>query len=165
VIAPQIAAQPPRGRLAPRKRHPGTFLVGIQQGELPDSALAALTRVSGTVLRELPADHDPALLPSLTRFRLIITQDRALAAQAVALGVDSWVLVDAHDRAARDSSGPSRVFRQTVPGDWAGIADLIADELRTLVAHRVALMRTPRPDNGGCRPPRPQDDPSRPHAA
>lgn len=78
---------------------------------------------------------------------LVITVDTSIAHLAGALGIPVWILL-AHNRIdwrwLRDRSDspwyPSaRIFRQPKPGDWAGLADHLRQELHRLVKNHAAI--------------------------
>jgi ADP-heptose:LPS heptosyltransferase len=73
---------------------------------------------------------------------LVITVDTAVAHLAGALGVPTWTMLphapDWRWLAGRDDTpwySTMRLFRQTQPGDWIGLAGSVAAALQTATAH------------------------------
>ena len=77
---------------------------------------------------------------------LLITIDTSSAHLAGAMGIPTWVMLphspDWRWQAAEESSPwyPTvKLFRQTTRGDWAGVVERVADELRRLIQMRSAV--------------------------
>jgi len=70
---------------------------------------------------------------------LIITSDTSMAHLAGAMGRPVWIMLGfapdwrfAHDREQSSWYPTARLFRQSAPGDWAGVIERVRLELRTL---------------------------------
>jgi hypothetical protein len=128
----------PAAALAPLLAVPGLTCVSLQYGQ----AMAGL----------------PDLTPRLTDFAataalitcldLVITVDTAVAHLAGALGVPTWIILphasDWRWMAAREDSAwydSVRLFRQTRPGEWAGVVsrvvNAVSETFLPLVAKRI----------------------------
>ena len=120
--------------LAPLLAIPGAVFVTLQPGELPPE-LAAQSSVYDAAPFICDFADTAALIANLD---LVITVDTAVAHLAGALGHPCWVaLLFSPDwrwyPLSRTQSGwyPSlRLFRQKIPGDWAGVVDDLAAALR-----------------------------------
>lgn len=150
----------PFDRLLPLLDVPGTAFYSLQVGP----AVQDLERlgVSGRV-RDLSPDfaETAAVLAELD---LLITVDTSIAHLAGALGVRTWLLLayasDWRWLLDREDSPwyPSmRLFRQSEPKDWPGVAGRVAEELRILAASEAgatdaAPAAAPAPSNTPAQP-------------
>ena len=142
--------------LAPLARVPGVSFVSLQKGA---PARQAATPPPGMVLHdwtdELRDFADTAALMQV--LDLVISADTSPLHLAGALGRPVWLL-NRYDSCwrwlrERDDSPwyPTlRQFRQTTPGDWAGVVGCVAAALRT-AALKMAAETAPAP---GSAPPR-----------
>ena len=125
---------------------------------MPLDAVQAIVRPGMISLQTGPRAYEAAALglddlsPHLTDFAetaalvanldLVITVDTAVAHLAGALGVPIWTMLphapDWRWLAGRDDTpwySTMRLFRQTQPGDWIGVAGSVAAALQTATAH------------------------------
>ena len=130
--------------LLPLAAVPGVALHVLQRGPALADALAHPTvgRVSGS-------DDVLEAARVMRALDLVVTVDSFPAHLAGALGVPVWTLLphagDWRWMDGRDDSPwypTMRLFRQTRPGDWAGVVTRVAGELAMVVAARAA--RRPR---------------------
>jgi hypothetical protein len=117
--------------MAPLGAVPGCAFVSLQADRLAKSAEPAPFRLIEVDLTDF-ADT-AALIEVLD---LVITVDTAVAHLAGALGKPVWLLnrFDAcwrwpRDRDHSDWYPTMRLFRQTAPGDWAGVIQRVAEAL------------------------------------
>jgi tetratricopeptide (TPR) repeat protein len=121
--------------LAPLANIPGVIFYSLQIGNGSEQALSP---PNGMVLRDFTDlltdfSETAALIANLD---LVITIDSAVAHLAGAMGKDVWVMLpyapDWRWMIERNESPwypTMRLFRQTAPGDWQGVAGEIAREL------------------------------------
>lgn len=129
----------PLARLAPLAAIPGVRLISLQKNEGVEQ-LAGLP--DGMEVETLGAEFDAgpgAFLDSaavMMNLDLVITSDTAMAHLAGALGRPVWILLQAFPEWRwLEGRGDSpwyptmRLFIQSEPGDWGGLALRVADEL------------------------------------
>jgi hypothetical protein len=133
----------PLVQFAPLAKLPGVRLISLQKGPGTEQLPLAASRFLITELPGPPGGtagdfmETAAILESLD---LVITADTALAHLAGALGVPVWValavivdwrwFLDGEDSPWYPTM---RLFRQTRLGDWAGVFDQIANEVKRFV--------------------------------
>ncbi len=121
-------------------RLPGVKLVSLQKGHGTQQVTAEFATLDlSTQLDNSFAFVDSASV--LMNLDLLVTADSALAHLAGALGVPVWLALafvpDWRWGLEREDSPwypTMRLFRQTKAGDWQGVFDRIASELRHLAA-------------------------------
>jgi len=134
--------------LAPVLTLPGVHFVNLQYGDCADE-MAAIEMDYGIRIHDWP-DLDPiadiedqaALIANLD---LVVQTSNASAHLAGALNVPVWTLVSAAPDWRWGTAGdacpwyPSmRVFRQRTPGDWKGLAQEVAEALRSQIRSNEA---------------------------
>jgi len=130
----------PLRAFAPLAAVPGVRLFGLQQGE--GSAQIDGAEFAVHVFNPQP-DAEGAFLDTaaiIGKLDLIVTSDTAIAHLAGALGARVWVALsyapDWRWMLEREDSPwypTMRLFRQSQPGNWNGVFERIASELRVLV--------------------------------
>ncbi|MBJ7414621.1 MAG: FkbM family methyltransferase, partial [Niveispirillum sp.] len=151
-------------QLAPIARVPGVTLVSLQKGY----GLDQLERLpEGMKVETLGPDFDEgpgAFLDTaavMQHMDLIISSDTSVAHLAGALGRPVWVplkfspdwrwMVDRGD--SPWYPGTMRLFRQTEPGDWAGVFQRLAADVAALKGgDRSKLVAPPPPPRGPAAP-------------
>jgi len=123
--------------LLPMVRIPGITWISLQKG--PAAAqLAALP--TGVLVRDgSSADHDLAETAALVAtLDLVITTDTCIAHLAGAMAKPVWILLpylsDWRWMQRMDTTPwypTARLFRQSAPGDWAGVFERVARELES----------------------------------
>lgn len=144
------AAKVERGRsvplrhLAPLAAVPGVHLVSLQKvhglDQLDDLPVGMVVETLGADFDDGPdAFIDTAAV--MANLDLVVTSDTSVAHLAGALGRPVWVLLKHLPEwrwlLAREDSPwyPSaRLFRQALPGDWEGVAQRVAAELKRLAS-------------------------------
>ncbi len=140
---------------APLLALPGTefvsFQVGPRASELRKSGWRGLIREPGKALVPFEATAD-----ALAEVDLVITVDTALAHLAGALGRPVWLLLAFApdwrwllERIDTPWYPTMRLFRQSAPGDWAGVFRQVRRELAARLARRTTV---PEPPAAGARP-------------
>jgi hypothetical protein len=120
-------------QMAPVFAAPGNVFVSLQLGPAAAQVDAAPFPLLDVADRLTDFADTAALVAALD---LIITVDTAVAHLAGALGKPVWLLSrhDACWRWGRDRADSPwyptmRLFRQTTPGDWAGVMQRVAEAL------------------------------------
>jgi tetratricopeptide (TPR) repeat protein len=129
----------PGAALAPLAEVPGVSFVSLQKGSAARPPVGEILDISG----ELRDFADTAA--ALAQLDLLICADTSVAHLAGALGLPVWMLVPfAPDwrwmlGAETTAWYPTmRLFRQSTPGDWAGVLQRVAAELRSRVSRAAA---------------------------
>ena len=120
----------------------GVRLFGLQKGDAAAEAGQFETPIPFTNLGDELADFaDTAAI--IENLDLVISVDTAVLHLAGAMGKDVWALLpfDADWRWLRDRADSPwyptmKLFRQSSPGDWAGVFDCVAAELAECAAAR-----------------------------
>jgi tetratricopeptide (TPR) repeat protein len=148
-----IGRSPPLETLAPLLQVPGIEWISLQKGVGAEQLDCV---PFGPSIRRFPdldagpqAFLDTAAL--LAGIDLLVTSDTAILHLAGALGVPTWLCL-MHDPDWRWQSGGSttpwyrsvRIFRQSAPGAWAGVFDLVARELALWVGDATGASREGR---------------------
>lgn len=133
----------PLAVLAPLARIEGVRLVSLQHGagtdQLTEAVAAGWVRDLGLAQANAPDAFvdTAAVLPHLD---LVVTLDTALAHLAGALGVETWLLLDAAPDWRWGVEGDrspwypaTRIFRQARAGDWAGVVGAVCAAARERV--------------------------------
>ncbi len=126
--------------MSPLANVPDTIFYSLQKDE---AAKETTTPPAGMRLVDLTSDiedfADTAAL--IMNLDLVISIDTAVAHLAGALGKPVWMLLPAAgewrwllDRKDTPWYPTMRLFRQTAPGDWAGVMTAVVQELRTLLS-------------------------------
>ena len=118
---------------------PGVTYYSLQTG--PHAAEVAALGLTGTIPELCQHLSDFAeLAVALAHMDLVITSDSAAAHLAGAMGRSAWVLLPAAPDWRWQQTGetspwyPSlRLFRQTTPGDWAGLLETVGAEVMAAV--------------------------------
>lgn len=129
-------------------RVPDVRLVSLQKGagseQLFDLPASLQIEDLGENFEPEGADAFLDVAAVMQCLELIITSDTSIAHLAGALGRPTWVLLkhvpDWRWLTERDDSPwypTMRLFRQSRPGDWAGVFDRLRDELWTPAAQRL----------------------------
>ncbi len=129
--------------LLPLLRVPGITWISLQKG----AAAEQLAALPGDVFVRDGSGHDRDLAETAAlaaTLDLVITTDTCIAHLAGAMGKPVWVLLP-HlgdwrwmERIETTPWYPTaRLFRQRVPGDWAGVVDRVMGELRDLYRARL----------------------------
>lgn len=114
-------------RLAPLLAIEGCRFVSLQYGDVRDEVAEAGAAIE--VLVDTDIAHDLENLAGLiTNLDLVVSVDNTTAHMAGALGAPTWLLLPSNADWRWFGSGPAtpwypslRLFRQTQPGDWAGV--------------------------------------------
>ena len=116
-------------------RVPGVELVSLQKGHGSEQRGQVAGQFAVSELPELETFEDTAAVMSL--LDLVVTADTAVAHLAGALGVPVWVALAKiadwrwlFDREDSPWYPTMRLFRQATLGDWAGVFERMAAELR-----------------------------------
>ena len=128
-------------QLAPLLSLPGVrcycFQVGDPQREVAQLNLTELLPVARTSFA------DGRILKALAQIDVVVTVDTSIAHIAGAAGVPVWLLLGTSpdwrwllDREDTPWYPSMRLFRQPADGDWAGVIDRVAGELRQWAAER-----------------------------
>jgi tetratricopeptide (TPR) repeat protein len=126
--------------LLPLLRTPGLTWISLQKGEAADQ-IAALP--AGVALLD-GSSHDRDLAATATLIAtldLVITTDTSIAHLAGAMAVPVWILLPHLSDwrwMQQTESTPwyptARLFRQSAPGDWAGLIDRVINQLSEFFA-------------------------------
>ena len=113
------------------------FQVGDPQREVAQLNLTELLPVARTSFA------DGRILKALAQIDVVVTVDTSIAHIAGAAGVPVWLLLGTSpdwrwllDREDTPWYPSMRLFRQPADGDWAGVIDRVAGELRQWAAER-----------------------------
>jgi Flp pilus assembly protein TadD len=122
---------------------PGVQWISLQKGDGSEQARALREKSGGLALLDLEdrLDADAAFVDTaaiLSVVDLLISVDTSVAHLAGALAVPLWLALPATppdwrwllDRSDSPWYPTARLFRQTQPGDWKGVFQAMADQLR-----------------------------------
>jgi tetratricopeptide (TPR) repeat protein len=128
--------------LLPLLRTPGITWVALQKGPAAEELLALPgdTLVSDGSSRDRDLAETAALISTLD---LVITTDTCIAHLAGAMAKPVWILLPhlsdwrwMQQTEATPWYPTARLFRQSIPGDWAGLVERVIGELSDLLAAR-----------------------------
>jgi ADP-heptose:LPS heptosyltransferase len=128
--------------LLPLLRSPGITWVALQKGPAAEELLALPedALLSDGSSRDRDLAETAALIATLD---LVITTDTCIAHLAGAMAKPVWILLPhlsdwrwMQQTEATPWYPTARLFRQSIPGDWAGLVERVIEELRELSAAR-----------------------------